>query len=530
MARKGANGIGSPRYFYARALGLALAALLLAAFPAPAAQDPVATISVQTQPLGNEIPRDFLGLSMEVSTAGQALATPPPSLQMKNPAESGAEFVYSLGEPGAPNTAFFNFMRDLGPGVLRLGGNSQDNTCWDASAAPHPDWCHGTLSAGDLKLYAEAAKATGWKLILGLNLKEDSAVWARREVDEGIVKDIPRDEVLGLEIGNEPDLFSRDHSRPQGYTQAEDAHAFLSYVQALEHDPAAKSFAEVGPATCCSWRDPRDLATFIDDVGPSNLKLVTVHEYPTTTCGGRTVTVEQLLAPALMDKFNRAAQALVATAHERHVPIALAETNSASCGGMKDVSNSFAAALWGVDWMFSSFEDGFRYVNFHLSYRTGGSAYNPIETVGWQDAQHHWHYRNTAEPLYDAMYLFAHHAEGDHLLPASVNTQANIKAYAASACARCAVNVFVLNKDLKAAGEVHIHLPAKMGKASLLLVNAPKLDSTAADVRYGGGQFDERGHLPAPHTVAVRPDSHGDYDFTLPNASIALLTVEPAGK
>jgi hypothetical protein len=169
-------------------------------------------------------------------------------------------------------------------------------------------------------------------------------------------------------------------------------------------------------------------------------------------------------------------------------------------------------------------------VNFHISFRTGGSAYKPVDTVGWQDASHQWHFENTAKPLYYAMYMFAHNASGRHLLPAEVKTEANIKAYAVSTCSGCAASVFVINKDLSAAGEVRVHFSQPMGAASLLLLQAPKLDSLAPEVRYGGSQFDENANLPTPHETGIKPCSDGDFSFTLPNAGIALLTVEQAGK
>jgi hypothetical protein len=490
-------------------------------------QTPLATVNVNTLELEKTIPQDFVGISLEVSTGGQGLAVPPANMQMGKPSLPAAQYVYSLGEPGSPNTAFFEFMRNLGEGVLRLGGNSQDNTCWDADAAPHPDWCKAKLLPGDLKLFSLAASESGWKLIVGINLKQDSAAWARREVTEGIAQDIRPGQILGLEFGNEPDLFARDGSRPEPFTPGSDARDFLAYVKAFREDPASRSYAVIGPATCCMWRNPMDLGTFIDGVGPSNLKLVTVHDYSTTTCGNRTVTVAQLLSPELMSQFNRAAEGLVGEAHRRDLPIALAETNSASCGGMKGVSNAFASTVWGLDWLFSSAQDGFTNVNFHISFRTGGSAYNPIDTVGWQDASHQWHFENTAEPLYDAMYLFARNASGKHLLNARVKSDSNIKAFAVSTCSGCAVKVFVINKDLAAAGTVHVHLPGPMGEASLLLLQAPSLESLAPQVRYGGVQFDANGNLPSPHVTDIKPDAGDDYDFTLPNSSVAMLTVEP---
>ncbi|MGE5326304.1 MAG: hypothetical protein ACM3NO_04640 [Deltaproteobacteria bacterium] len=467
-------------------------------------------------------------MSIEVSTAGQGLAVPPAEMQMGRPA--GAEYAYSLGEPGQPNKVFFKFMRNLGPGILRLGGNSQDNTCWDEKDAPHPDWCKAPINHADMKLYSDAAEASGWKLILGLNLKQNSASWAEREVSEGVAHDIKPSDLIGLEFGNEHDLFARDGARPGKFSPAEDARDFLAYLNAVRSNPATKSYAAIGPATCCMWRNPANLATFIDGVGASNLKLVTVHNYSATTCGNRVVTAQELLSRELMDRYDREAKALVAVADQRRLPIAMAETNSASCGGMKGVSNAFTATLWGLDFLFVSAEDGFTGVNYHISYRTGGSAYNPVDTIGWKNATQGWTFKNQAEPLYYAMYMFARNASGQNLLPTEVQTDSNVRAYAVSSCPGCAARIFVINKDLAASGEVRVHLAGPMGKGSLLLLDAPKLDSLASDVRYGGAQFDENGDISAPKETVINPGSDGNYDFTLSNAAAALLTVQPAGR
>jgi hypothetical protein len=83
----------------------------------------------------------------------------------------------------------------------------------------------------------------------------------------------------------------------------------------------------------------------------------------------------------------------------------------------------------------------------------------------------------------------------------------------------------VINKDLTSAGRVSIHVPGRAGAAKLLLLNAPRLDSLASEVTYGGMQFDSQGHIPPPHLQPVEPNSDGNYEFDLPNAAAALLTV-----
>ena len=152
------------------------------------AQEPIATVSIETKTLGAQIPKDFAGFSLEVSTAGQGIGAFAPGGAKAASTAEAAE--YALGTSNAPNEAFFRFMRNLGPGILRLGGNSQDNTCWNLAAAPHPDWCKAPLSAADFQLFSRAAKDSGWHLIVGMNLKQNSSAWALDEVTRAIAKEI----------------------------------------------------------------------------------------------------------------------------------------------------------------------------------------------------------------------------------------------------------------------------------------------------------------------------------------------------
>jgi hypothetical protein len=494
----------------------------------PKAQEQVATITIHTQQLGAQIPKDFLGFSNEVSDAGQGLPPVTPKA-LGGPTEvpgvpSNARRAYILGKPAAPNTDFFAFMRNLGPGVLRLGGNSQDNTCWDLDASPHPDWCQGPITADDLRLYESAARSAGWQIILGLNLKQNAPEWTLGEAKEGVSKEIRSSDLIGLEIGNEPDLFSRGPARPPIYSSQDYAREALAHIQAFQADPEMRQYGLVAPAVCCEWLNPQSLDTILKGIG-ANLKLVSVHNYPTTTCEKHDVTVQELLAPELRDRFNSLSAQLVAVAHRYRLPIALAETNSASCGGMADVSNAFASALWGLEYMFDVARDGYSSIEFHFSYRQGGSAYNPVQVFSWEGSDKQRHYRNVAQPLYYAMYVFAQGASGEYLLPASTETRARIRTFAATACAGCDVHIFIINEEPSGIAGVRVRLRPPAGKASLLLLQAPGLAALAPELRYGGQQFDTHGHIDAPESVSVSPTAEGDYTFTLPSPVIGLLTL-----
>ena len=486
----------------------------------------LATITVQNDELYGTIARDFVGFSLEVSTAGQGIG----AFQGEAATRGAEQPIYALGHPGFPNTGFFRFMRNLGPGFLRMGGNSQDNTCWDRAHAPHPDACQADIGPEDLRLFNAACGASGWRLIVGLNLKQNDPAWALGEVG-GVAREIAPACVFALEPGNEPDLFARTPYRPKGYAATDQVREFLAYLRAFQADSVARRYPLVGPATCCGWRNPDDLTPFADSLAPQHLRWLTVHNYSATTCNGQTVTAARLLSRELMDEVMSDAARLSGVAHAHDLPIAMAETNSASCGGMPGVSNAFASALWGLDYAFTLASAGFVNVDYHISYRPGGgSSYNPVDTYGTQDAAGRWQYRNVAEPVYYGLYLFAQQAAGKRFMSIAVESNANVTAYAVSACGGCAVSVFVLNKDTSAAGAVRVHLAHGMGDASLLMLDAPSLGAGAAGVRYGGMQFKSDGTIGAPRTTGVRRDAAGDYDFKLANAAIAVLTVRPAGR
>jgi len=510
-------------------LGILISSLLVLSSCSRPAAPRVASVTVNRERLGVQIPRNFLGFSNEVSTAGMGLPKPSEqargNIQPPSDVPADARLAYVLGEPGAPNTGFFMMMSDLGPGVLRLGGNSQDNTCWDPKAAPHPKWCEGPITPGLLKLYSTAVEAAGWRMILGLNLKQNSPRWALSEVTQGIAKQIPADEILGLELGNEPSLFAGTPARPKDYSPADYVKDASAYIRAFRANPVARKYNFVAPADCCGWNNANDLGTILKGIGP-DLKLVSIHNYTTSTCGQKNVTATELLSPTRMKKFDDLSKKLAAVARQNNLPIALAETNSASCGGMAGVSNAFTSAVWGLDYMFNIARDGYRNINFHFSYRTGGSAYNPVQTFSWK-AGGKEHYRNVAQPLYYAMYMFARYASGDHLLPASVDSKANITAFATTPGPGAEVHVFVINEDEKASGPVTVHVAGSAGSGTLLMLKAPSLGSMADGVRYGGKQFDTAGHIGVPITTSVPAEGNGNYTFTLPNASAAVLTVAP---
>ena len=463
----------------------------------------LATVHVDVDHSGKAVPSDFDGFSIEVDDAAR---------------------MY-LGPAGAPNVVFYDLLKNLGVGTIRIGGDSVDYSCWEPSSAPHPSRCHFTITEPDIQGFFHASAATGWGLIVGVNLAQNGATWAL-EYGKAVVRvseSVPGSHLMGFEFGNEADLFSTEtQARPKGYSWKDLVEDWQSYVKAFKSDPLTRNVPLVGPAfddASPAWKDSW-LAPFIAGVGPENFGIITVHEYPTDTCNGDTVTIPQLLSEPLMAQYRVRAAAWIATAGQAGLPLELGETNSSACAGRRGVNDTFASAAWGLDWLFTNAHLGFRRINFHMDSAAYSAVFvKPTKSAGKTT------YTNHVSPLYYAMLAFDSNAEGKSLLTASLETRANIKAYAVRSPGG-SVTVFVINKDSKAAGTVLVQPSRKLGEGSLLLVWAGSLASKS--VSYGGQSFnDATGKLRTPATTAVRPNSQGEYAFDLPQAAFGVLTINP---
>lgn len=497
-----------------------LSGLVLVGVSAPSSGQNIATVAVDVNSLGKVIPGDFDGFSTQFS----------PSIENTYRGDASSP-IYALGGARNPNRVFYQLMKNLGGGTLRSVDGYLSEVCWNPSEAPHPDGCPFAMTDDFVNGYTKASAETGWGILVAINLAQNSAPWA---IQFGArfakaAQATPGSKLLGFEIGNEPDLyttnilFGRTPIRPPGYSWRDLVDDWKPYITAFKSNPDTAAIPLVGPAYGGGWADS-NLGPFIDAVGTSNLGFVTAHHYATNRCGGQNVTIADLLSPDRMNEFESKARGWVATVNGRGLDLVHGETNSVACEGQQGVSDVFASAVWGLDWLFSNFHVGMRRINFLAN----NSYYSPVfVTTAANPDDDKLIYLNFVAPLYYSMYTFSNMAENKHVLPAAIRTAANIKAYAVRESSTAPVTVFVINKDLRAAGKVVITPSARMGKGSLLRIQAPSLDSRR--VSFGEVSFDNNTGLlsGSPRTMPVAPDASGNYTIDLPNASIAVLTFEP---
>jgi hypothetical protein len=498
------------------ALGLALVALATG----PSTAQNIATVSVDVHDLERLIPQDFEGFSIQFDHSIENYFR-----------GSQSSPAHVLGGGSSPNQIFYRLIKNLGQGTLRTNSGLDSEPCWNSSAAPVPEACPWPVTDEVVKGYAMASAATGWGIIPEINLAQDSPDWA---LQFGIsfanaVQSTPGSKLTGFEIGNEPDLytknflFGRQHIRPPDYSWQDLVRDWKPYITAFRGNPVTENIPLIGPAYSGDWTTPH-LGDFINGVGATNLSFVTVHDYPTDDCGGKPVTISDLLSDRRTDAYLADASEWVSAAKTRGLPLVLGESNSTACEGAKGVSDVFASTAWGLEWLFVNAQAGMRSVYFHLN----NSYYSPVFVTTYSSPDDgEIQYANFVAPLYYAMYAFSNMAENKHLVPAHIETSASIRAYAVRSDQSGPVTVFVINKDLHASGTVLVHLSAAMGTGHLLEIDAPSLASR--DISYGGVQFNNGTGMLSGETreSQVNSDNKGNYKIHLENASIAVLRIEP---
>jgi uncharacterized protein (TIGR03437 family) len=173
------------------------------------------------------------------------------------------------------------------------------------------------------------------------------------------------------------------------------------------------------------------------------------------------------------------------------------------------VSNVFASALWGVDYMFTLAGRNSAGVNFHGG---GTGTYTPIAVTTTQA---------TARPLYYSLLLFRAAARG-RVVPVTVSTTSvNLTAYGALDDDGT-LRVTVINKDMTQDAAVSVAPGAGYTTALALRLAAPAVDSTTG-VTLGGASVQADGSW-LPAELENVPASGGAFATTVPAASAVLVS------
>jgi Glycosyl hydrolase family 79 C-terminal beta domain len=504
----------------ATCLALLATSLVLPA-AAPAKSRLLARVEAKKSTAGKRVPRSFLGLSAEYDSVHLGVSLPRSHYQA-NPIF--VQLVRNLGAFGG------------GVPTLRIGGVTSDSIYVPNASGKHPPGTIYPINDRWLGLMNAFATASGAPLIVGVNLALNrpslAASFARL-----VVQSMPPHAVRAFEIGNEPDLYVKRpfypgrQTRSRSWSPRRYIPQLKSYLGALHK--AVPSTTLAGPAMVVNA--PKSVVfvdwaiglPFILKAGRGRMNLMTVHRYPLLTCGKskRLATVDRLLSHKSVDGQFKAFAYFARLARKNHMRLRLTESNSVACGGRKGVSDVFASALWGVDWMFLLAGVGADGVDFH----TASRAYTPFLVF-------HDHGRHGAkvQPLYYAMQVFAEAtAHRARILRSTYraglgfrgHAKGRFHAWATYDSVDRVVRVVIVNKTRRA-GDVEVHVPGAEADGVVKRLTAAKV--TSRKVTWGGQAYARptySGLLKGTPRLTTVRRSKARFRVKMPGTGIAMLTV-----
>jgi hypothetical protein len=464
--------------------------------PAATAVPPASADAAISRPL----PSGFLGLSMQYKAFEQ----------------------YAGANPKSVNLAFLNLVRAIAPDqspVLRFGGDSTDWTWWPVPGMKKPGGITYTLTPKWLQIARAMDTELNSRLILGVNLEAGSVKLARTEAN-ALVNGIGKPNIAGLEIGNEPELYSAFNwyrrngvgvkGRAKSWTEAAFFKQFNQFASAM---PGGIPVA--GPASG-SATYLAELGSFLK--GQPRVKLSTFHAYPLKHCtAGKVLTTSQLLSPAATSGFAQAQAQYVNVSHRYGKLARLDEINGITCGGYGGVSNAFGSALWALDTLFELDKVGVDGVNIQTVPGSVQEIFGPVAGDGGS---------MLVNPEFYGLMMFAQAVPaGSRLISSPARLPSGVNLWATRATDGT-VHVVLINDNFTKPATVNVPLSSPAGPGTLEALRAPHIGATSG-VTIGGQTFGAStttGLLPPYHLQQVTA-SRGRYSVRVPPATAIMLTV-----
>ncbi|KAI3558462.1 glycoside hydrolase family 79 protein [Colletotrichum abscissum] len=338
---------------------------------------------------------------------------------------------YFMGDE-TPNDLTLNLLDNLAnftgrPPHMRLGGNTQDYLVYNDSQdewliKPNPrPTAPGNVPADNFIVgprFMEIANRLpkGTPITWGLNLGYAESDYLERltTMASQIIDRCTNLNIMSFEFGNEPDLYGDNGFRKKAtwsgteYTKEWRERANAVWEEVLEPRGLHSDFFEASAST--AWVagtgfEIKDLVeNGIDDkANNSDVGFVTSwnqhNYYYFVGSFPYPLTLDYMLRfETTKAQFDSAIEAQITQAEKTTHPFALREMSVVGPLGVEGLSNTFAAALWTLNFLLYATTINISSVQFHMTYDSNASAWQPTAMFGRD---------RFVRPLYYGMAAFA---------------------------------------------------------------------------------------------------------------------------
>lgn len=402
------------------------------------------------------------------------------------------------------NTVFIRLIKNLGTGILRIGANGVDKTYWSGQPR-YPSMAKDSIASTDIDRFGLFIHAVGWKTIFGLNCGGDFNPSAAADEGKYVSGDLGG-LLQSFEVGNEADLYPRNGYRTTSFTESDFNNEWEQYYQAVEKTTPHSVFSGPAFAYNRSW-----LASFAQ-AEYSRVNELTIHYYQAGPGTDTSINLNTILSPKADSAIDLFGNAVATIAGGVHLPYRVAECNSIYGGGKTNVSNTFGASLWAIDYMWRLAYTGCTGINFH------GGGNGPYSPIGYSAGNFF------PKPEYYSMLFFKYGAQGK-VIPCAVQANGkNVTAYAAQG-ADGKLYVSIVNKE----PETQVAVTLQTGASYHSVSQSPL---TAASLNATDGITFEGYAMQADGTMTTSPAksfsiSQASFTVNVTAASALLLVVSP---
>ncbi|GKT48716.1 beta-glucuronidase [Colletotrichum spaethianum] len=321
---------------------------------------------------------------------------------------------YFMGDE-TPNDLSINLLSNLAnftgrPPYVRLGGNTQDYVVyndsqdeWLIKANPRPT-AAGNVPADNFIIgprFMEIANRMpkGTPITWGLNMGYDKSDYLEQltTMVSQIIDRCTNLNLMSFEFGNEPDLYGNNGFRTSSWTGSEYVkewreRADAVWGQVLEPRGLHSNFFEASAST--AWVagtgfEIKDLVSNgIDDTANnSDVGYITSwnqhNYYYFVGSFPYPLTLDYMMRfDTTKAQFDSAIEAQITQAEQTTHPFALREMSVVGPLGVEGLSNTFASALWTLNFLFYAATINISSVQFHMTFDSNASAWQPTAMFG----------------------------------------------------------------------------------------------------------------------------------------------------